>query len=87
MSPCVTSSRTWCSSKILTDPGSSCLLRLVSIPKKTFPALVPPIMAKTVKAPFDSPEWIFEIKLDRYRAITVFYAAGNSHSGHGTVSR
>src|ERR1700730_1359184 len=47
------------------------------MPKKDFPAFVPPIMAESAKAPFDSPDWIFEIKLDGYRAITVFDAAGN----------
>ena len=79
MNPCITSSRTWSSSKILTDAGPSCLLRLVSMPKKTFPDLVPPMMAESVKAPFDSPEWIFEIKLDGYRAITVFDKLGKPH--------
>src|SRR3984893_6863008 len=47
------------------------------MPKKDFPAFVPPIMAESAKAPFDSPDWIFEIKLDGYRAITVFDSAGN----------
>jgi ATP-dependent DNA ligase len=47
--------------------------------KKTFPTFVPPMMAESAKAPFDSPDWIFEIKLDGYRAITVFDAAGKSH--------
>jgi ATP dependent DNA ligase domain len=47
------------------------------MPKKTFPAFVPPMMAESAKAPFDAPDWIFEIKLDGYRAITVFDAAGN----------
>jgi bifunctional non-homologous end joining protein LigD len=47
-----------------------CLLFLVSTAKKTFPDFVPPMMAESAKAPFDSPEWIFEIKLDGYRAIT-----------------
>jgi bifunctional non-homologous end joining protein LigD len=28
------------------------------------------MMAESAKAPFDSPDWIFEIKLDGYRAIT-----------------
>jgi bifunctional non-homologous end joining protein LigD len=49
------------------------------MPKKTFPALVPPMMAESTKAPFDSPDWIFEIKLDGYRAITVFDSAGTPH--------
>jgi hypothetical protein len=30
--------------------------------KKTFPEFVPPMMAESAKAPFDSPDWIFEIK-------------------------
>ena len=47
--------------------------------KKTFPDFVPPMMAQSAKEAFDSPDWIFEIKLDGYRAITVFDAAGNSH--------
>jgi hypothetical protein len=49
------------------------------MPKKTFPAFVPPMMAESAKAPFDSPDWIFEIKLDGYRAITVFDSAGKPH--------
>jgi len=37
------------------------------------------MMAESAKAPFDSPDWIFEIKLDGYRAITVFDSAGKPH--------
>jgi bifunctional non-homologous end joining protein LigD len=47
--------------------------------KQTFPDFVPPMMAESAKTPFDSPEWIFEIKLDGYRAITVFDTAGKPH--------
>lgn len=47
--------------------------------KKTFPEFVPPMMAESAKAPFDSPDFIFEIKLDGYRAITVFDATGLPH--------
>jgi bifunctional non-homologous end joining protein LigD len=47
--------------------------------KKTFPTFVPPMMAKSVKEPFDSPDWIFEVKLDGYRGIAVFDAAGKPH--------
>jgi ATP-dependent DNA ligase len=47
--------------------------------KKTFPTFVPPMMAQSAKEPFDSPDWIFEIKLDGYRAITVFDAAGKPY--------
>jgi hypothetical protein len=39
---------------------------------KTFPEFVPPMMAESARSPFDYPDWIFEIKLDGYRAITVF---------------
>ena len=49
------------------------------MPKTAFPTFLPPMMAESAKAPFDSPDWIFEIKLDGYRAITVFDAAGNPH--------
>ena len=47
--------------------------------KPTFPDFVPPMMAESTKAPFDSQDWIFEIKLDGYRAITVFDSAGKAH--------
>ena len=47
--------------------------------KKTLPTFVPPMMAESAKAPFDSNDWIFEIKLDGYRAITVFDSAGKAH--------
>jgi bifunctional non-homologous end joining protein LigD len=49
------------------------------MPKRTFPDFVPPMMAESTKAEFDSPDWIFEIKLDGYRAITVFDSAGTPH--------
>jgi ATP-dependent DNA ligase len=47
--------------------------------RPTFPDFVPPMMAESAKAPFDSQDWIFEIKLDGYRAITVFDSAGKAH--------
>jgi bifunctional non-homologous end joining protein LigD len=49
------------------------------VAKPTFPDFVPPMMAESTKAPFDSQDWIFEIKLDGYRAITVFDSAGKAH--------
>jgi bifunctional non-homologous end joining protein LigD len=49
------------------------------MPKTAFPDFVPPMMAESVKTPFDSPDWIFEIKLDGYRAITVFDSTGKAH--------
>jgi ATP-dependent DNA ligase len=52
---------------------------LQGVPKKTFPISIPRMMAESTKAPFDSPDWIFEIKLDGYRAITVFDSDGKPH--------
>ena len=37
------------------------------------------MMAESAKAPLDSPDWIFEIKLDGYRAITGFDSDGKPH--------
>jgi ATP-dependent DNA ligase len=37
------------------------------------------MMAKIAEEPFDSPDWIFEVKLDGYRGIAVFDAAGKPH--------
>ena len=34
--------------------------------------------ASSVKKPFDSPDWIFETKLDGYRAIAVIDATGKA---------
>lgn len=47
--------------------------------EKTSPEFVPPMMANSAEEPFDSPDFIFEIKLDGYRAITVFDVAGKPH--------
>src|SRR5246500_4664304 len=49
------------------------------MPKKTLPTFVQPMMAKIAEEPFDSPDWIFEVKLDGYRGIAVFDAAGKPH--------
>jgi bifunctional non-homologous end joining protein LigD len=48
--------------------------------KKAYPEIVPSMMAESAKAPFDSPDWIFEIKLDGYRAITIFDDVGQRNS-------
>ncbi|HEX3444242.1 MAG TPA: hypothetical protein VHS80_05960 [Chthoniobacterales bacterium] len=49
------------------------------MPQKRFPDFLPPMMAKSAKEPFDAPDWIFEVKLDGYRGITVFDATGKPH--------
>jgi bifunctional non-homologous end joining protein LigD len=41
------------------------------MPKKPPPEFVAPMQASSVKKPFDSPNWVFETKLDGYRAIAV----------------
>ena len=46
--------------------------------KKPFPDLIGPMMASSVKEPFDSPDWIFETKLDGFRAIAVIDSAGKA---------
>ncbi len=37
--------------------------------KRPMPAAIHPMLATSVEAPFDDPEWLFEIKWDGYRAI------------------
>jgi ATP-dependent DNA ligase len=44
--------------------------------KKTFPAFVQPMMAKIAEEPFDSSDWIFEVKLVGDRGIAIFDATG-----------
>jgi hypothetical protein len=48
------------------------------MPQKSLPQFVEPMMASSVKEPFDSPDWIFETKLDGYRAIAVIDPAGKA---------
>ena len=46
------------------------------MPRKHLPQFVAPMMASVTKEPFDEPDWIFETKLDGFRAITVIDSAG-----------
>jgi bifunctional non-homologous end joining protein LigD len=48
------------------------------MPKKPLPRFVAPMQASSVKEPFDSPDWIFETKLDGYRAIAVIDSTGKA---------
>src|SRR3979411_1891594 len=50
------------------------------MPKKPLPDFVAPMQASSVKEPFDSPDWIFETKLDGYRAIAVIDSTGKARS-------
>jgi ATP-dependent DNA ligase len=49
--------------------------------KKPLPDFVAPMQASSIKKPFDSPDWIFETKLDGYRAIAVIDSIGKAE-GH-----
>src|SRR5712672_3378340 len=49
-----------------------------SVSKKPIPEFVAPMMASVVKEPFDGPDWIFETKLDGYRAIAVIDSTGKA---------
>jgi bifunctional non-homologous end joining protein LigD len=46
--------------------------------KKPLPQFIEPMMASAVKDPFDNTDWIFETKLDGYRAIAVIDGAGTA---------
>ena len=46
--------------------------------KKPLPEFIAPMQASSAKEPFDSPHWIFETKLDGYRAIAVIDSAGKA---------
>jgi bifunctional non-homologous end joining protein LigD len=48
------------------------------MPKKPLPQFVAPMQASSVKKPFDSPDWIFETKLDGFRAIAVIDSTGKA---------
>jgi bifunctional non-homologous end joining protein LigD len=49
------------------------------MPKKFLQEFIPPMMANSAKEPFEPPDSIFEVKLDGYRGIAVFDAAGKPH--------
>jgi bifunctional non-homologous end joining protein LigD len=46
--------------------------------KPSLPEFIAPMQAALVNEPFDSPDWIFETKLDGYRAIAVIDSAGKA---------
>jgi bifunctional non-homologous end joining protein LigD len=48
---------------------SSVLEALQGAPRRPMPAAIHPMLATSVDKPFDSPEWLFEIKWDGYRAV------------------
>jgi bifunctional non-homologous end joining protein LigD len=48
------------------------------VPKKDFQQFVAPMMASSAEEPFDNPDWIFETKLDGYRAIAIIDSTGKA---------
>jgi ATP-dependent DNA ligase len=48
------------------------------VAKKPLPEFVAPMTASSVKQAFDSSDWIFETKLDGYRAIAVIDSTGKA---------
>jgi len=48
------------------------------MPKKPLPDFVAPMQAASVKEPSNSPDWVFETKLDGYRAIAVIDSTGKA---------
>ncbi|MEY2606112.1 MAG: bifunctional non-ous end joining protein LigD [Verrucomicrobiota bacterium] len=48
------------------------------MPNKPLAQFVAPIIASSVKEPFDDPDWIFETRLDGYRAIAVIDSSGKA---------
>jgi bifunctional non-homologous end joining protein LigD len=48
------------------------------MPRKLLPLFIAPITASVAKEPFNHRDWIFETKLDGYRAIAVIDSAGKA---------
>jgi bifunctional non-homologous end joining protein LigD len=48
------------------------------MPKKPLPQFIAPMMVSVTKEPFNNPDWIFETKLDGYRAIAVIDSTGKA---------
>src|SRR3974377_2435030 len=46
--------------------------------RTSLPSFLAPMLPTLIKEPFDSPDWIFEPKLDGYRAIAVVDTTGQA---------
>jgi bifunctional non-homologous end joining protein LigD len=57
------------SSKPTSFSPSLSLSTLKGAVKRSMPTAIQPMLATAIEEPFDSPEWLFEIKWDGYRAI------------------
>ncbi len=57
---------------------------LKDAPEASLPRNIAPMLATSVREPFDHPDWLFEVKWDGYRAIAELSARGVSlHSRNG----
>ena len=45
--------------------------RAAQEPRDSLPAFIPPMNATLVAAPFDDPNWLFEVKWDGFRVETI----------------
>jgi bifunctional non-homologous end joining protein LigD len=52
-----------------TSSAPSAIKNLKGIAKRPMPSMIRPMLATSVDEPFDSPEWLYEIKWDGYRAV------------------
>jgi ATP-dependent DNA ligase len=55
--------------------------------KSLFPEFIQPMTASVAKEPFDDRDWIFETKLDGYRAIAVIVSAGAARGLEGIIAK
>jgi ATP-dependent DNA ligase len=53
------------------------------MPKKPLPQFIALIQASSRKEPFDSPNWIFQTKVDGFRAIAVIDSTGKARLWSG----
>jgi ATP-dependent DNA ligase len=58
--------------------GGLAIEHIVPPRERPFPQIFEPMMASLIKDPFDSPDRIFETKLDGYRAIVVIDPTGKA---------
>jgi len=58
--------------------GGLAIERIVPPGERLFPQIIESMMASLIKDPFDSPDWIFETKLNGFRIIAVIDSAGKA---------
>jgi len=56
---------------VVDTPAAGVASLLKSAPKSAIPKNIKPMKATLVDAPFDDPDWLYEVKWDGYRAVAV----------------